>query len=125
MAFDLLQSRNTYNEICKWWSRLETEANDSDELIMSRLPSGVFCAKEVNPENKQNTIVGGAFMFDKTTVTIKTPDNIIGLKNNDLVLYQGEKWIVMNVQKRIAHNQQSYFANNKHCSHFSYIELRK
>ena len=125
MAFDLLQSRNTYNEPCKWWSRLETDPNDSDELVMSRLPSGSFCAKEVNPENKQNTVIGGAFMFDKTSVTIKTPDNVIGLKNNDIVLFRSEKWIVVTTQKRLSRNQQTYFANSQNCSYYTYIELRK
>lgn len=125
MNFDLLQSRNTYNEPCKWWSRLETDKNESDEIIMSRLVSGTFCAKEVNPESKQNTIVGGAFMFDKTTATIKTPDDVTGIKNNDLVLYQGEKWIVVSAQRKVARNQQTYFVQNKHCSNYWYIELRK
>lgn len=123
--FDLLQSRNTYNEPCKWWSRDEADENASDKLIMSRVPSGIFNAKEVNPETKQNTIVGNTFMFDKTTVTIKTPDNVIGIKNNDLVLYQGEKWIVVDAQKRLSRNQHTYFAKDSHCSHFWYIELRK
>lgn len=123
--FDILQSRNTYNEPCKWWSRNEADENHSDTLIMSRTPSGIFNAKEVNPETKQNTIVGNTFMFDKTSVTIKTPDNVIGIKNNDLVLYQGEKWIVVDAQKRLSRNQHTYFAKDSHCSHFWYIELRK
>lgn len=123
--FDLFQSRRTYNEPCKWWSRDERDQNESDELVMKRIPSGSFFAKETNPVSDQNTIIGGTVMFDKSTVTIKTPDNVVGLKNNDIVSYRGEKWMVVSVQTRLARNQNTYFAKNELCSHYTYIELRK
>ena len=58
-------------------------------------------------------------------VTIKTPDNVYGLKNHDWVEYCGEIWMVMNVQKVKARMQQTQFATDRHCSHYFYIELRK
>lgn len=125
MSFDLFQSRRTYNELCKWWARDERDQHDLDELVMRRIPSGEFYAKEVNPEQLQKTVIGAAFVFDKTTVTIKTPDNIMKLKNNDLVLYRGAKWLVVDVQRRHAHEQQSEFARDSECSHYYYINLRK
>lgn len=125
MGFDLFQSRREYNEFCKWWSRNESDDFSSDELIMKRIPTGMFLAKEVSSENKQSDIISDSFMFDKTTITIKSPDNLNGLKQHDLILFRGEKWFVVTVQKSKAKIQNTFFANDKNCSHFWYIELRK
>ena len=125
MGFDLMQSRNTYNEHCKWWARNEADMYTSDELIMNRVPSGHFQAKEINPELKQNRIVGNTFMFDRTNITIKSPDNLENIKNNDLILFRGEKWIVSSVQKTKARAQRTFFALDKNVSHYWYLELRK
>ena len=125
MGFDLMQSRNTYNETCKWWTRNEDDEYTSDELVMKRVPSGHFQAKEINPESKQNRIIGNAFMFDRTNITIKSPDNLENIKNNDIVLFRGEKWIVSSVQKTKARAQRTFFALDKNVSHYWYIELRK
>lgn len=125
MGFDLFQSRREYNEFCKWWSRNESDEFSSDELIMKRIPTGMFLAKEVSSENKQSDIISDSFMFDKTTITIKSPDNLNGLKQHDLILFRGEKWFVVTVQKSKAKIQNTFFANDKNCSHFWYIELRK
>lgn len=125
MSIDIFQSRRDYNEPCKWWSRNETDDYESDEMIMKRVPTSIFWAKEISPEVMQDAIVGGSFRFDKTTVTIKSPDNLWGIKNDDLILYQGEKWIVDSVQKVKAKKQNSLFAADRNCSHYWYIELRK
>ena len=125
MAFDLMQSRNTYNETCKWWARNEDDEYTSDELIMNRVPSGTFQAKEINPESKQNRIIGNAFMFDRTNITIKSPDELGDIKNNDIVEFRGEKWIISSVQKTKARAQRTFFALDKNVSHYWYIELRK
>lgn len=125
MGFDLMQSRNTYNETCKWWTRNEDDEYTSDELVMKRVPSGHFQAKEINPESRQNRIIGNAFMFDRTNITIKSPDNLEKIKNNDIVLFRGEKWIVSSVQKTKARAQRTFFALDKNVSHYWYLELRK
>lgn len=126
MNFDPFQSRRNYNEVCHWWSRDMREQFDPDELIYKRIPSnGVFMAKEVSPETERNNPIANAWLLNRSGVTIKTPDNVAGLKSEDLVLYQGEKWIVTNVQKIKARIQQTEFATDKYCSHYWYIELRK
>lgn len=133
MGFDLFQSRRNYNEPCMWWSRDERRnattskviEDNSDELIMQRAPSGTFMAKEVSPESIQDSIVASSFIFDKSIITIKTPDNIWGIKSKDLVLFKNERWIVVNVQKSIAKAQNTMFASDKNCSHYWYLELRK
>ena len=91
MGFDFTQNRRNCNEFCKWWSRNEGDENLADEIIMKRIPTGQFWAEEITGETVQNTQVGNTFMFDRFNVTIRSPDNILGIKNNDLVLYQEEK----------------------------------
>lgn len=125
MSIDIFQSRRNYNEPCRWWSRNEDEQYEESSLIMKRVPSGIFCAKEENPENLRNNVIAGSFMFDSSHTIIKTPDNIMGIKNNDLVEYQGECWIVANVQKSKAKMQNTQYANDRKCSHYWYLELRK
>ena len=125
MSFDLFQSRNTYNEPCKWWKRDERDQFDPDELVFKRVPDGTFMAKEVSPQRDQNIQVGGSFMFDRTSVTIKSPDNLEDIKSEYIVEYQGEKWIVVSVQKSKARMQNTFFAADKNCSHYWYLELRK
>lgn len=125
MANDFFQSKRNYNQKCKWWSRSEIDENTPDELIMKRVPNGIFFAKEVSPQASTSEVVGDSFMFEKDTITIKTPDNLWQIKRNDLVEYEGDKWIVDNVQKPHSRMQNTFFAKDKDCSHFYYIELRK
>ena len=125
MSVDIFQSRRNYNEFCRWWSRNEDDQYEANELISKRVPSGVFNAKEESPENLRNNVVADSFMFDSSHTMIKTPDNIMGIKNNDLIEYQGEFWIVVNVQKSKAKIQNTRYAYDKNCSHYWYLQLRK
>ena len=113
MAFDLFQSRRNMNEICKWWSRDESEDIDGDELIYGRVPRGTFYAKEVNAEVQDDNIIAGMFAADKTAVTIMSSDDLSDLfnvyadiRNRALVEYQGEIWRGDSVQKRKARIQR-------------------
>ena len=124
MSFDLFQSRANYNEFCKWWTKDKNAKHTSDKMIMKRIPSGTFMAMEITPENMQDTVIGDAFMIDRSNVTIKSPDDLSSIKSEDLVLYQGELWIVENVQKSKAKIQNTFFANDKNCSHYWYLELQ-
>lgn len=125
MSIDIFQSRRNYNEPCRWWSRSDDDQYSDDELIMRRVPTGTFMAKEVSAEQIQDVVIANAFMFEKNTITLKTPDNLDGIKNHDLVEYQGEKWVIENVQKSKAKIQNTQYAINKNCSHYWYLELRK
>ena len=125
MSFDLFQSRNTYNESCKWWKRDERDQFETDELVFERVPDGTFMAKEVSPRRDQNIQVGGAFMFERTSITIKSPDDLHDIKSEYIVEFRGEKWIVISVQQSKAKTQNTFFANDKNCSHYWYLELRK
>ena len=125
MSFDLFQSRRNYNEPCKWWSRNESDEFTEDELVMKRIPTGSFMAKEVSPETERDNPIANSWLLQRSGTTIKTPDDIYGIVSQDLVWYQGEKWIVVSVQKIKARIQQTQFATDRYCSHYWYIELRK
>lgn len=125
MSFDLFQSRRNYNEPCKWWNEDARDKFDPDELIYNRNPTGTFMAKEVSPETERDNPVINTWLIHRSGTTIKTPDNIDGIKSECLVWYQGELWVVVDVQKVKARIQQTQFATDKNCSHYWYIELRK
>ena len=125
MSFDLFQSRRNYNEPCKWWKRDLRSDFNSSELVMKRVPTGTFMAKEVTPETERNNPIANSWLLNHSGITIKTPDNVYGIQSEDLVLYKGERWIVVNVQKMKARMQQSEFATDMNCSHYYYIELRR
>ena len=131
MGFDLFQSRRNFNERCEWWSRNESEDLDDNELVYKQLPSGSFFAKEENAEAEDDNLIGGIIMVDRTTVTIKSPDDLRALvkkyvmKNRVLVKYQGDLWRVQAVQKRKARIQNSEFADADNVSHYWYLTLIK
>ena len=125
MSFDLFQSRRNYNEHCRWWSRNEDDEHESNELISKRVANGTFCAKEMSAIQLMNMNLGGSFRIDSTHTTIKSPDNLEGIKADDLVEYPGELWRVDDIQKSKARMQNTYYANDSKCSHFWYISLRK
>lgn len=125
MSIDLYNSRSTYNEKCRWWHRDENDEIETDELVIKRIASGSFMAKEVSPRRTENIEVGGVFRFEKDNITIKSPDNLTGIASEDLVEFRGEMWRVVDVQKSKARNQNTYFAKEKNCSHYWYLELRK
>lgn len=122
---DIRQSRRGYNVLCRWWHRDERDENTADELIYKRVPDGAFFAKEASPEQDRDNIIGGVFLFDSTHVTIKTPDDCLGLTSKDLVEYEGDYWIVVSVQKSKSKVANTMFMSDKNCSHHWYIELRK
>lgn len=128
MSVDLTQSRRGYNSCCSFWHRRENEGSKqipSHELVHNRVADGVFWAREMSGETSRNNIIGGNFMFDSAFVSIKSPDDLSILKSEDIVLYEGEYWIVKNVQKKQARTQQAEYARNMYCSHYWYIDLRK
>lgn len=125
MPIDLSKSRRKCNEFCRWWKRDERDENTPDELIYKRTATGSFWAEEISAEQDRDNIVGGVFMFDSTHVTIRTPDNCLGMESKDLVLFRDEYWIVVSAQKGQAKKSNAMFVKDKYCSHDWYIELRK
>lgn len=125
MPVDLYNSRSTYNEKCRWWHRNESEEIEPDELVMLRVASGSFMAKEVSPLMDQDSQIGGVFFVQRDNITIKSPDNLFGLDSEDLVEFRGELWRVVSIQRSKARVQNTFFGKEKKCSHYWYLELRK
>lgn len=130
--YDIFQSRRNQNEYCRWWSRKEDDENEDDELVYNRTPSGSFYAEEVNAEVQDDNVIAGIIMADKTSVTIKSSDDLTSLfnskkdiRNKVIVEYQGELWRVETVQKRKARIQHSEFGNPNFVSHTWYLSLIK
>ena len=125
MGLDVWVSHKGYNEYCKWWERDEDDENDSDELIMKREPSGFFYAKEQVAESADSSIIGGKFLLDRNRITIKTRDNVQGIKNNCLVLFQNEVWIVDVVQRKHLRSGNTEFAKEEDATNIWFIQMRK
>ena len=125
MPVDLYNSRSTYHERCRWWHRNESEELEPDEIAMKRIADGSFLAKEVSPVRTQDIQVGGVFMFEKDTITIKSPDNLKGVASEDIVEFRGELWRVITIQRSKSKIQNTYFGKDNNCSHYWYLELRK
>ena len=125
MPVDLFQSRRTFHEMCQYWRRNESDEYAPDRIVFNRVADGIFWAKEVSSEEERNNIVGGVFMFDSSHITIQTPDDLENLKSEDIVLYNDEIWIIVNIQKRKARINQNEYAKDKFCSHYWYLDLRK
>ena len=123
MSIDLFRSRRGFNEYCKWWTYKKDV--DPAELIHKQKPAGTFYAKEISAETYNDNVLGGVFHFDRTTTIIQSPDDLGKIKNNDVILYQGEIWFVKDVQKRKFRIQSTEFATDRNCSHNWYIEIRK
>ena len=125
MSYDPYQSHGGYNLKCRWWHRREDEEVQPHELIMKRIPDGSFLGKEVSPLNTQNIQVGSVFWVEKELITIKSPDDLSKIVSEDLVEVNGEKWIVVSAQRSKARIQNTFFAKDRYCSHWWYLELRK
>ena len=125
MAFDLFQSRRNLNERCRYWGVNESEEIELNELVYKRVADGMFYAKEVNSETENNNIISGLDMFERTTVTIFTTDDVKNIKRNDIVEYQEELWRVSDVQRKKARIQNSEFAAATNVSHYWYLTLKK
>lgn len=125
MGFDLFQGRRNYNEKCIWWARNEDDIYESQDLIMNRVPSGTFMAKEMSPETKDKGLVSNTFQYEKDNISIKSPDNLKDIKSNDLVYFRGECWIVNSVQRTKARLQSTVYTKDINCSHYWYLDLRK
>lgn len=126
MPVDIYNSGATYNVKCRWWARNEDDDEiDLDELVMKRVASGFFRAKEVAPLRKQDAQIGGVFEIEKHFITIKSPDNLGNISEKDIVDFGGEFWRVTSVQRSKSRNQNTFFAKDKNCSHYWYLELSK
>lgn len=120
---DLETSRRDMFDLCTYWSQNDNQNLVSlDQLVHNKKPTGEFYAKEENSLSVQNQVVGGSFMFEETTVTLKTNDDVHLLRQNDVVFYDNKYYRVESIQQVKVRKQRQYLKSNYSAS--TYISLR-
>jgi len=121
MPYDSNVSHRGYNEKCKLWKRIK------NSFDFEGAPDDVFYAKEESEKSQdRDYFMGNSRVFmERDTILIKTPDNLFGIKTDDCVEYQGEKWFVVSAKREKVRNQQSELTSVSHVSYFWYLSLRK
>lgn len=97
---DLNESRRANYEKVDYWKRDEDTSMTTSELVTKKRTSGSFYATEMNPKSDTNNIVDNSFLFDDSSITLMTRDDVTGLAQNDIVRYENELWMVTSVQRR-------------------------
>lgn len=119
---DLFHSRRTAYAVCEYWIRDERNRISPSEWILNHSSSGTFFAREVSPKNNQMNQAGNVFAFDRDTVTLQCDDDIKDITRGSIVKYNGEIWMVDNVQASI-HRKESQF--NVEIDYNYIVSLRK
>lgn len=118
-GIDLNTSRRTYHTKCRYW-KVNTKYKDKSELVHDKKPFGIFFAKENNSWTSDNEIVNEVLMIKTSEISISTQDKN-SLEVNDIVDYNGDLWIVINVQRKKIKRQSQFM---KTTSEITYIQLR-
>ena len=121
---DLYTGRRDSFLECEFWSVDERELIPADQICHTRIPTGMFYAKEANSYSTENQIIESAFMAEQRTITLETSDNIkspVALKRNDIVRFNDEIYRVDRLQITPVRKQNQYTRTN---SNITYITLR-
>lgn len=113
-------SRRTRHNECFYWKRDENN-RDLSEYTYLKAYDGIFYAKEENSKMKQKNVIGNAFMFNESNVTISTSDSI-NIESGDIVKYQKKIWRVVSVQERDIHRQSEFLDDE---DKITYIQLKR
>ncbi len=122
---DLCMGRRTSFLECEFWSVDERDLIPADQICHTRIPTGMFFAKEINSYSTENQIIESSFMAEQKTVTLETHDNIktpVPLKRNDIVKFNDEVYRVDKLQVNPVRKQNQYMQINN--SNITYITLR-
>lgn len=117
---DLWSSRRANYATCLYWKRDEKE-KDLSALDFKRLPDGRFTAKEASSRTLGESVIGGSFMIDSNSVTLETHDRT-DVKNEDVVEYMGERWIVRDVQFRTVGKRSQLTVDR---AYVTYVTMRR
>lgn len=118
----MFTSRRDKHKLCIYWKQDESEYYDKNEIGYLKKPEGKFYAKEVNAQQDSSQTVGGVFMFDSSTVTLKTDDNVSNINKNDIVKYNDEMWRVVSIQKKPIRKNAQFM---KKSIYTYFIDLKK
>lgn len=117
---DIYHTRRGFFRDCKYW--LPDKTKNRDEIILTQIPTGMFCAKEVNAITSGANPIGNVFASNKNTVVLETRDDVNDLVKDSIVLYLGKSWVVDNLQREI-HTKETEFSDEIHAT--TYISIRR
>lgn len=120
MSINLNNSRRSYNIRCKWWMS-DVKWSNLQKLSHENKPAGIFYAREHQPSNKLENFDGDMVKIDIQNTVIETQDNVEGINHECLVEYNGQLWIVDNVQSKMQNKRSRY---NIRPSRITWITLR-
>lgn len=116
---NIYTSRRTEFDECYYWKRNDKE-KDLDDYVHENQYTGKFYAKEITPMMKKKNIISGVFMFDSSSITLKTSDNV-DIDAGDIVKYEDKYWTVVDVQEVEIHKNTQFM---KQVDYRTYIQLR-
>lgn len=119
---DLWSSRRDKFIECEYFSQIENDYVEDDEIAHFDVPTGKFYASEVGPKTSSLQVVAELFMVEEVTTVLKTEDDVSDLKKNDIVAYEGKSYRVESVQKTVQNKQRNFL--RKAYSATYYISLR-
>ena len=105
---------------CKYWER-NSQYKDLAEYKHKIEPKGVFMAKRENSTSQQKNELNNMFLYGNESIMISTKSTV-DIKPNDLVEFDGEIWVVQNVQYVTKRSNEQYM--KKKCR-FTYIQLKR
>ena len=119
---NLTQSRaycHTAKFRCRWIKRNELGKNDNETLNYQKRGT-LFFASEINDRALGTNEIEDAFSVPFETKALQTTDNVDGMKKNDLVICDGQTWIVDQVKTTRLRTTSQYLENRR-----TLIALRK
>lgn len=118
MSIDIYHSRRINFKKCRYWLRDERDSIASaNKYIYNKAPDGIFYAHQLVASSLTNNQISNIMMFNKNTLVLETDDHISNIIPNTIVEYEGELWIVENIQDT-PHLKESQFSKS---THYKYI----
>lgn len=113
-------SRRVNFELCYYWKRNDEE-KDLSEYLLEEVPNGRFYAREITAFTNRKQEINNTFLFDETTITIETNDTIEA-KVGDVVYFDDEVWVVLNIQRKHIHKNKQFL---KADYNRTYLQLKR
>ncbi len=112
-------TRRAYNIRCYWWKFDEDNPNSED--YETKKYGKIFFARESQETLRHSNTDNGLVDFDYQSLTIESCDDLHEMRDKDLVEFDGERYIVTNVQSKRIAKQSQY---NTRMSRIYWISLR-
>lgn len=93
---DIFTSRRVEFDDCVFWKRDEEISNFLEYDMLESCAT--FSASQITSIEQMPQVVAGIFMFDSSTVTIKSYDDLSEMDFNDVVKFRGKFYRVESVQ---------------------------